>query len=149
MVRTNSDNADFVSLVRLLDAELAVRDGEDHSFYAQFNSISKIKYAVVCYDNNIPVACGALREIDSEQVEIKRMFVNPESRKQGIASLILLELEKWAVELSFTKCILETGKKQPEAIALYSKCGYHIIDNYGQYADIVNSICFEKTLPLP
>lgn len=149
MVRTNSDNADFVSLVRLLDAELAVRDGEDHSFYAQFNSISKIKYAVVCYDNNIPVACGALREIDSEQVELKRMFVNPESRKQGIASLILSELEKWAAELAFGKIILETGKKQPEAIALYCKCGYQIIANYGQYADIVNSICFEKTLPLP
>jgi GNAT superfamily N-acetyltransferase len=64
----------------------------------------------------------------------------------GIASNILAELEKWASELSYAKCILETGKKQPEAISLYKKNGYRIIPNYGQYCEVENSLCFEKKL---
>ena len=59
---------------------------------------------------------------------------------------ILAELETWAAELSFAKCILETGKRQPEAIGLYKKNGYKLIPNYGQYAEIENSVCFEKVV---
>ena len=66
--------------------------------------------------------------------------------RSGIATQILTELEKWATELSFKKCVLETGKKQPEAIALYIKNGYKIIPNYGQYEGVENSVCFEKLL---
>jgi putative acetyltransferase len=57
-------------------------------------------------------------------------------------------LETWASELSFEKCILETGKRQPEAIRLYEKNGYKRIPNYGQYAQIENSVCFEKDFKL-
>ena len=74
------------------------------------------------------------------------MFVLPERRGKGIAAKVLSELEIWAAELSFEKCILETGKKQPEAIQLYKKSGYVIIANYGQYDGIENSLCFEKKL---
>ncbi len=70
----------------------------------------------------------------------------PGSRGKGIASKILAELEIWATELFYEKCILETGKKQPEAIALYKKNGYNIIPNYGQYAGVENSLCFEKEI---
>jgi len=55
-------------------------------------------------------------------------------------------LESWASELNFKYCVLETGKRQPEAIALYKKNGYQIIPNYGQYHGIENSICFQKTV---
>jgi GNAT superfamily N-acetyltransferase len=72
------------------------------------------------------------------------MYTLPESRGKGIASKVLTELETWAAELSYEKCILETGKKQPEAIGLYKKNGYKIIPNYGQYAEVENSVCFEK-----
>ncbi len=58
----------------------------------------------------------------------------------------LAELEKWAAELGYNKCVLETGKKQPEAIALYKRSGYKIIPNYGQYIGIENSVCFEKAI---
>ena len=74
------------------------------------------------------------------------MFVAENNRGLGIASSILTALEIWARELGFTTCVLETGKKQPEAIALYLKCGYTIISNYGQYEGVENSICFEKHL---
>jgi GNAT superfamily N-acetyltransferase len=79
-------------------------------------------------------------------MEIKRMYTLPECRGKGIATKVLIELEKWANELSYEKCILETGKKQPEAIALYKKNGYKLIPNYGQYAEMENSVCFEKEI---
>jgi len=79
-------------------------------------------------------------------MEIKRMYVLPQSRRKGIASRIITELEHWAVELSCTTCILETGKKQPEAIELYKKNGYVVMPNYGQYAGVENSLCFRKQI---
>jgi len=144
IVRTNSDNPDFKELVKLLDAELAERDGADHPFYAQYNKIDKIKFAVVAYENGKPVSCGAIKEYSNDTMEIKRMYTLPESRGRGIAAKVLSDLENWTKELSFKKCILETGKKQPEAIALYKKNGYKLIPNYGQYAEVENSLCFKK-----
>ncbi len=145
--RTNSECEDFKILVKQLDAELAIRDGDDHAFYDQFNKIDAIKYAVVAYDeNNIPVGCGALKQFEPKVMEVKRMFVPLQHRGKGIASEILKALEIWATELGNAKCILETGIKQPEAISLYKKSGYNFIDNYGQYAGVENSICFEKLL---
>jgi GNAT superfamily N-acetyltransferase len=146
IVRTNSEHHDFIELVRLLDADLAKRDGEKHSFYAQFNRIDKIRHVVLAYENEKPAGCGALKEHGSSTMEIKRMYVSSQFRRKGIASRILIELEKWASELSCSKCILETGKKQPEAIGLYRKNGYTLIPNYGQYIGVENSLCFEKEL---
>jgi GNAT superfamily N-acetyltransferase len=79
-------------------------------------------------------------------MEVKRMYTIPELRGKGIASAILRKLEEWAKEMSNEKCILETGKKQVEAIKLYKKNNYKIIENYGQYANVDNSFCFEKAL---
>lgn len=146
IIRTNSDDQGFINLVKHLDADLAQRDGIDHSFYAQFNKIDKIKYVVVAYENNRPIGCGAIKEYSPNTVEIKRMYTSPESRGKGIATKVLTELERWATELSYEKCILETGLKQPEAIGLYEKSGYKLIPNYGQYAEIENSLCFEKVV---
>ncbi len=144
--RTNSNNPDFQNLVTDLDIYLAIQDGAEHSFYAQFNKIDTIKHVVVVYENNMPVGCGAIKKYMNTTMEIKRMFVVPEKRNQGIASTILKELETWAGELNFQKCILETGKKQTEAIKLYLRNNYTIIANYGQYAAVENSVCFKKEL---
>ena len=144
--RTNAGDADFQKLVADLDKDLAIRDGEDHPFYDQFNKIASIKYVVVAYENNIAVGCGAIKEYEENVMEIKRMFVPPEKRGKGIASIILKELENWAKELGYKKCILETGEKQPEAISLYKKNNYRVIKNYGQYAEFEKSVCFEKVV---
>lgn len=144
--RTDSADPDFISLVALLDEELRVRDGADNAFYAQFNKIDMIRNAVVCYSNGQPVGCGAFKPYDKDAVEIKRMYVLPESRGSGVAVRVLKELESWAAELNYTRCVLETGKKQPEAIRLYEKSGYSRIPNYGQYANVENSICMNKNL---
>lgn len=146
LLRTGAQHPDFAALVKLLDADLATRDGKDYSFYAQFNKTDSIRHCIVAFEQDVPVGCGALKPYDSRRMEIKRMFVVPAYRGRGIASLVLAELEKWTSELSYGGCILETGLKQPEAMALYQKNGFHRIPNYGQYADVHNSVCFEKIL---
>ncbi len=146
LIRTNSRDQDFVSLVMFLDADLAVKDGEEHSFYSQFNKIDSIKYVVIAYDANTPLGCGAIKEHAPNTMEVKRMYVMTGSRGNGIATKVLTELEIWTAELGFEKCMLETGKRQPDAIALYKKNGYKLIANYGQYIGMENSVCFEKLL---
>jgi len=145
-IRTQSDNADFQNLIALLDEDLAIRDGDDHSFYAQFNKIQNIRNVIVCFKDHKSIGCGAFKEYEPKIAEIKRMFVLPEYRGHGLGLDILRELEKWASELNYTECILETGKKQPEAIKLYQKAGYSIIKNYGQYENVENSVCMTKAI---
>jgi len=146
LIRTDFQNPDFVKLVSLLDAYLKISDGVEHSFYDQFNKIDGLKNVVVAYENNIPVGCGAFKKHNDLFVEIKRMYVTPSGRRKGIASKVLGELECWAKELNHSKCILETGKQQPEAVELYKNCGYSITANFGFYENVENSVCFEKLI---
>jgi putative acetyltransferase len=145
-IRTNSENGDFIQLVARLDNLLAEMDGRDHDFYDKFNKIDKLKHVVVAYSGELPVACGAIKEYDAETMEVKRMFTDANFRGKGLASLVLAELEKWALELGYSRCVLETGKRLPNAVRLYEKSGYQLIPNYGQYIHMENSICFEKKL---
>ncbi|KFF08178.1 GNAT family N-acetyltransferase [Chryseobacterium luteum] len=144
--RTDSSSTDFQNLVRLLDADLAVRDGEDHEFYHQFNSIDMLKNCVVAYSEDVAAGCGAFKPFSEDTAEIKRMYTDTARRGKGVASKILNELEIWAREDGYRRCILETGIRQPEAIAFYEKSGYRRIPNYGQYIGIDNSVCYEKIL---
>lgn len=146
LIRTDSSHPDFIALVRLLDTDLAFRDGDEHAFYAQFNKIDQIKNVVIHYMDSFPAGCGAFKPYDHQKAEIKRMYVHPEFRGNGIGVEILKELELWASDSGYAACILETGKKQPEAIRLYEKAGYTIIPNYGQYENIENSVCMLKML---
>ncbi|MEH6682294.1 MAG: GNAT family N-acetyltransferase [Sediminicola sp.] len=146
LLRTDSRNEEFKALVAQLDADLALRDGPDHLYYDQFNKIVDIPYALLAFLGNKAVGCGAIKEFDPMSMEVKRMYLLPPYRGRGIASEVLKGLEIWAKELGYERCVLETGKKQPEAIALYRKNGYLPIPNYGQYKGIDNSVCFEKIL---
>ncbi|MBP9185763.1 MAG: GNAT family N-acetyltransferase [Bacteroidia bacterium] len=146
-IRTDSSNQDFKKLVTELDAELRIRDGDESEFYEQFNKSDSIKYAIVAYQNNEPIACGALRPYNENTIEIKRMYVPLAHRSVGVATIIVKELEKWAAELGYFSLILETGIRQPEAIRLYTKNGYVSTPNYGQYAGVASSVCFSKQLP--
>lgn len=144
--RTSSDNADFRFLVSELDRYLAIRNGEANDFFVQFNQIDQIKHVVLAYENDEVAGCGAMKEYDPGSMEIKRMFVPGEKRGKGIASTVLKELEIWAKELGYGKCILETGNDMKEAVGLYKKSNYQIIPNYGQYENVAGSVCFEKEL---
>lgn len=147
LLRTESTHPDFIELVKALDLDLAQRDGDDHSFYAQFNNIDVLNHCVVAFLDQVAVACGAFKTFGSNSVEIKRMYTLPNYRGKGLASIVLTELEEWAFELGYQYTVLETGKKQPEAIHLYTKNGYNATANYGPYQGIENSICFKKQLP--
>ena len=145
-VKTDAKHQDFQNLVKLLDTDLLIRDGEIHHFYAQFNKVDFIKNVIIAYADDEAIGCGAIKMYDEQTMEIKRMFVKESYRNQGLAAKILLQLEGWAKDLSFKKCILETGNNQPEAIRLYQKCNYKIIPNYGQYEGVETSFCFEKVI---
>lgn len=144
--RTGPEDTDFQGLVIHLDRELLLRDGDDHAFYAPHNRIDKLNLAgvVIAYLEDKPVGCGAFRPYDETTAEIKRMFVFEHFRGRRIAAIVLRELEHWAIEKGFSAAVLETGHKQPEAIALYKRCGYEVIPNYGQYSDALNSVCMKN-----
>ncbi|PRY85531.1 GNAT family N-acetyltransferase [Mongoliibacter ruber] len=145
-IRTQASAPDFVALVEELDKELAIMDGDDHDFYHQFNHLDNIHHVVVAYLFGAPVGCGAIKKYDEDKMEIKRMFVRPDHRGNGCAGFILKELELWAKELNYSYCILETGVNQAAAIQLYRKSGYQQTENYGQYQEVENSLCFQKLI---
>ena len=146
LVRTTSENADFRTLVQLLDHYLAVLDGDEHAFYAQLNQTTHLQHVVVAYLGDAPVGCGAFRRHDAGAAEVKRMFVQPTHRGQGVAQAVLAALEQWARESGYTAAVLETGKRQPAAIRLYQRSGYARIASYGQYVNVENSVCLAKEL---
>jgi GNAT superfamily N-acetyltransferase len=101
---------------------------------------------LVAWIDDVAIGCGGLRRIDDATGEIKRMFVAADARRRGVARALLAELEATARSLGYTRLILETGVKQPEAIALYQAHGYEPIEPYGVYKDSPLSRCFGKSL---
>lgn len=145
LIRTTSNHPDFKHLTNLFDEYLVDIDGDEKDFFAQYNQIY-LENVIVCYENQIPVGCGAFKVYDSKTVEIKRMYVDSDFRGKGIASEILSELELWATELNYSQSILETSFKLKSAINLYKRFGYAITENYGQYVDVQSSVCMKKAL---
>ena len=146
LVRTNSENKDFINMVKQLYCYLKITDGDEHEFYNQFNSISVLKHVVIAYLNEEPVGCGAFKRFSKKDAEVKRMFTSKGVRGKGIASKVLIELEDWAHLLNYDTLILETGIRQKEAVQFYKKNSYQIIPNYGQYVGLKNSLCFQKII---
>lgn len=146
ILRTTNSHNDFAALVAQLDAELWARYGDGQAAYDPHNKIDPIDTAVVGYVDDVPVACGCFKEIGTGTVEIKRMFVAASHRRQGLSTSLLQALEGWGAELGYEKAVLETGKGQPEAIGLYRKCGYRVIENYGPYKGMPDSVCMEKRI---
>ncbi|MFT3740319.1 MAG: GNAT family N-acetyltransferase [Breznakibacter sp.] len=136
----------FRYLIALLDNDLNGRYLSAQAEYDKYNKVDLTDTVIVALEENSPVGCGCFKQYGHDTVEIKRMFVVPGYRGKGISKLILGGLEVWAEELGYSKAILETGIKQPEAIGLYEKAGYDRIENYGQYRDLPHSICFGKEL---
>jgi len=146
LARTDSNNPEFRQLVALLDTYLAEKDGDEHAFYHQYNHIDKLNHVIVAYADGKPAGCGAIKPFSDSEMEIKRMYVLPEFRGQSIAKNILAALESWSAELGYKACVLETGRRQSEAVSLYPACGYQVTPNYGQYIGMDNSICMRKEL---
>lgn len=145
--RTNNDDKDFKALIAQLDKDLSGRYGIKQLEYDQYNIIENLETVVVVCNDNGAIGCGCFKKFDSHTAEIKRMFVSAKERGKGIGALIMLELEKWAVESGFKNMVLETGTEQPEAVHLYKKLGFKIIPCYGPYIGNEEfSICMKKSI---
>lgn len=146
IIRTNSDNPDFRNLTGELDDELCRIYNTNKEDYEEYNRIIGLPTVVLAYENGVAIACGCFKPFDARRIELKRMFVAPTFRGKGIASILVAELEKWGKELDYSAIILETGKGQPEAIALYRKLGYSDIPHFGEFPEESRSVCLGKRL---
>ena len=150
LFRTSPSHSDFKQLITELDSELWLRYPTIQQNFAPHNKIEESARVVIAYVGNRPVGCGCFRAMDDPGcIEIKRMYVAPDFRGQGIAKLILSELERWAIDEGFNQSKLETGFNQPEAIAVYRRCDYELISNYPPYTDMKESMCMGKMLTAP
>ena len=137
-----------MQLLRELSYEIARRysdlgDDGSGSFNPKDVLVPRSVFIVARLDGQ-PVGCGALRPIDSDSAEVKRMYVAERARRLGIARRILTELEHFAAEYDYRVIRLETGNRQPEAVALYEKYGFYRIGPFGKYVENPVSIYFEK-----
>ena len=144
--RTTAGDHDFQLLAKKLDHELWVELNEDQATYDQYNKVPDLPTVVVAYHNGEPAACGCFKTLDSDTVEIKRMFVCKEQRSKGLSKKILNELERWAKEKNYRYAVLETSIHFTTARNLYTVAGYKIIPNYGPYTGLPESVCMKKQL---
>ncbi len=144
--RTTTNDKNFQDLVKELNNDLRARYNNMGYKYDADIVVDNLKTAVLGLINDDSVGCGCFKEIDTDTVEIKRMFVNPYFRGLGVSSSILDELIEWARELNYKTVLLETGKRQDESINLYSKHGFFIVNNFGPYIGSEESVCMQKAL---
>jgi len=146
IVKTTSENSDFISLIKIFDSFLWERYPELKKDYWGNNLIEFNANVILVYLDEKPVASGCFKKYNENTVELKRMFVSPEARGLGLAQLVIKELEKEAIDQGFEVMILETLYKQKEAISLYQKTGFEIVENYEPYVGLLNSICMSKSI---
>lgn len=146
VVKTTSENPDFLFLIETFDTFLWERYPELKKEYWGNNIIEFNSNVFIIYLDDEPVACGCFKKYNNNIVELKRMFVSPKARGLGLAQMIIGELEVEARNQGFEIMILETLYKQIEAINLYQKVGFKIVDNYEPYVGLTNSVCMSKSI---
>lgn len=145
---TDGAAPDFAMLCGRLDRALdeIVGSRYQRSQYDQYNQRDSIHDVIVAYHDGEPVACGAFKMFDENHVELKRVFVDPLHRHMGLGGELIRRLEAKAKIKGYDWCILESGRLLEAAHCMYKKAGYKIIPNYGQYAEMENSICMEHKI---
>lgn len=130
------DHPDAVALIAEVQQEYVVRYGEiDHTPVDPAQFAPPEGLFLVGYHDGAPVACGGWRVYGEDAAELKRMYVRPAGRGLGLARAMLAELERTAAAAGRRRIVLETGLRQPEAIALYRSSGYAQVPRFGYYAD--------------
>jgi putative acetyltransferase len=146
IAQVDSGSSDALDLMNALDEELRARyPGAVIEGLLPTDVNGRLAFLVATAGNR-PVACGAVREAGPAIGEIKRMFVRSEYRGRRIGRAILAALEARSVDLGYSTLRIETGDRQPEAIALYRSAGYLVIPPFGKYVGNPYSRCFEKSL---
>ena len=119
---------------------------EKRSGFIPYNISSAITDVLIVYDGDTPVACSGIKRYSDEAAEIKRVWVDPEYRKNHIAGEMMDLLEAKAREMGFAKAVLQTRPQMEAAVSMYLKRGYVLIDNYPPYDKLDGAICFAKEL---
>lgn len=147
--RTNSNKEDFKRLSAQLDAHYWKHYGDIQARFDAYHAevLQAVDTAIVVYKEDKPIGCGCFLDLGEGVAEIKRVFVLPEYRGQGVATKLVKALEGWAADEGYTSLVLETGIKEEAAMRLYQKLGYHEIPNYGFYREVPVSICYGKEFP--
>jgi GNAT superfamily N-acetyltransferase len=147
-VYTDGRNHDFYELCQLLDSNLDELVGgfEQRKNYVQYNTLENIHDVILFYDDDKPCACASFKYYEEGIAEMKRVFVRQEYRGQGVSKELIQTLEVLARQKGYRNMILETGKPLMAATKLYLRMGYKVIDNYGQYKNMTESICMSKEL---
>lgn len=138
-----------LELIRALNAELSQQYPEPGANHFRLDSDevgSGRGVFLVAYWQNRPVGCGALRRLDPNTGELKRMFISPRWRGRGFGRRLLGALEEEARALGVVRLVLETGTRQAEAVALYERAGFQRIPSFGEYAHSPLSVCMAKRL---
>lgn len=148
IVYTDGKNKDFIELCSLLDDNLneIVGGEKQRKQYNQYNTLEKIHDVVLIYDGMLAVGCASFKHYDEGIAEVKRVYVRKEYRGQGISKHLMGCLEELAKNKGYRTLILETGALLVEALGLYKKLGYTMIENYGPYKDMKESVCMQKCL---
>lgn len=139
-------DADLAALVTELDVYFHAGWGEVAEKYKHYHALDGMACAVVAYIEGKPAACGCWRAFDPVTAEIKRMYVRPAYRRQGIAGKIVAALEQHAAASGCHRAVLETGADMPEAIVFYERQGYRLVPNYGDFVDDDTCVCMEKEI---
>jgi putative acetyltransferase len=136
-------------LIRRLNAELERQYPEDGATHFRLDpdEVAPGRGSFwIAWLGDAPIGCGAIRKLDPETAEVKRMFVDATARGRGVGRAILDALERAARDLGCRRLVLETGERQTEALALYRRAGFIAIPAFGEYVDSPLSLCMEKTL---
>jgi GNAT superfamily N-acetyltransferase len=148
LVYTNGSDERFIELCHELDNFLndIVGGEKQRAKYDQYNKLIDIHDVVLVVENGQAVGCGSYKRYNAEVAEIKRVFIRESHRGKGFSKQIMYALEQKAKENGYIKLILETGNLLKAAMNLYLDSGYVIIENYGQYINMPESICMMKEI---
>lgn len=137
------DSGDLLALIESLDVELEQRYGMPMTVGVP---VVEDSLFAVAYATDEAVGCAALLPLEPRIGELKRMFVIPSARHAGVARRLLAAIEGEAVARGYRAIRLETGVRQPEALALYASAGYRRIPPFGEHEGGGLSVCLEKRL---
>ncbi len=138
-----------LGLIAALNAELTGRYPEEGATHFRLDpdEVAEGRGAfLIASRAGLPIGCGAVRRIDEQRAEIKRMFVRVEARGHGLGRALLFALEAEARRLGLTRLVLETGTRQHEALALYESAGFSRIAPFGEYVGSPLSVCMAKAI---
>ena len=145
IIDTDRSAPDFVALTKRFDDDLNQIYGEEvMKEYNPHNVLDGIFHSVVVYCDGEPAACGGIKRFDENSIEIKRIYVLPSRRRLGLGEHVIRRLEELAISGGYKRAVLETAVDMTAAQALYQKCGYQCMKNYGPYADDKLCVCMEK-----